>query len=347
MNRNLPDEAVAFAKVLRSAIEAAGGVDLARRSYAEPSVRESSVAPLLDELGAWDIDPREDPMSLAIAASACRVSGMYVLPYPICERLAGREPHEALAFISTQCRRAPMVDLPLSWIAIDERGVSRPAWAASQLSESSLGRFVVDVAVGEPIESATDDLPLILTLQNWSLLGTLERAVDLTCTYVEQRSQFGRALSAFQAVQFALADASIAVQGLQELALYTAWRVGRDRGGALADAVGLRSAAVEAAGTVFRIAHQLHGAMGFCDESDISWLSRASQPYRRLPFGADQTLNWMLELIETDPWQGLFYREGAQQWGVEAEGELILARQLIAPQSRPPGEVPAIRGEEA
>ena len=33
---------------------------------------------------------------------------------------------------------------------------------------------------------------------------------------------------------------------------------------------------------MFRVAHQLHGAIGFCDEVPLSWLSRYSQPFRRL-----------------------------------------------------------------
>ena len=36
---------------------------------------------------------------------------------------------------------------------------------------------------------------------------------------------------------------------------------------------------------MFRVAHQLHGAIGFCDETALSWVSRASVPLRRLPFG--------------------------------------------------------------
>ena len=36
---------------------------------------------------------------------------------------------------------------------------------------------------------------------------------------------------------------------------------------------------------MFRVAHQLHGAIGFCDETTLSWVSRYSQPLRRLPFG--------------------------------------------------------------
>ena len=40
---------------------------------------------------------------------------------------------------------------------------------------------------------------------------------------------------------------------------------------------------------MFRITHQLHGAIGFCDETALSWLSRASQPLRRLPLGPSAT----------------------------------------------------------
>ncbi len=40
---------------------------------------------------------------------------------------------------------------------------------------------------------------------------------------------------------------------------------------------------------MFRVAHQLHGAIGFCDETTLSWLSRYSQPLRRLPFGVSAT----------------------------------------------------------
>jgi hypothetical protein len=47
--------------------------------------------------------------------------------------------------------------------------------------------------------------------------------------------------------------------------------------------------AIEAAEVVFRVCHQLHGAVGFCDETTLSWLSRYSQPLRRLPLGLSAT----------------------------------------------------------
>ena len=77
--------------------------------------------------------------------------------------------------------------------------------------------------------------------------------------------------------------------GLEELAKYALWSVATGRPDAVEDALALRLAAIEAAEVVFRITHQLHGAIGFCDETTLSWLSRASQPLRRLPLGLSAT----------------------------------------------------------
>jgi hypothetical protein len=38
---------------------------------------------------------------------------------------------------------------------------------------------------------------------------------------------------------------------------------------------------------VLRTSHQLLGALGFCDESDVSVLDRHTQPLIRLPLGTE------------------------------------------------------------
>ena len=120
----------------------------------------------------------------------------------------------------------------------------------------------------------------------------LDRAMDLTRAHVLDREQFGQPLAAFQGVQFQLTDAEVERGGVEELAKYALWSVqaaGQREPEALDDALALRLAAIEAAEVVFRVAHQLHGAIGFCDETPLSWLSRYSQPLRRLPFGLSAT----------------------------------------------------------
>ena len=99
------------------------------------------------------------------------------------------------------------------------------------------------------------------------------------------REQFGQTLASFQGVQFQLTDAEVERSGVEALAKYALWSVAERRPEAVEDALALRSAAIEAADIVFRISHQLHGAIGFCDETTLSWISRYSQPLRRLPLG--------------------------------------------------------------
>jgi alkylation response protein AidB-like acyl-CoA dehydrogenase len=125
----------------------------------------------------------------------------------------------------------------------------------------------------------------------------LDRAMTLTREYVLWREQFGRNLASFQGVQFQLTDAEVERAGAEELAKYALWSVQEQHADALADALALRLAALEAADVVFRVAHQLHGAIGFCDETTLSWLSRHSQPLRRLPFGLSATSDQLTRRI--------------------------------------------------
>ena len=90
------------------------------------------------------------------------------------------------------------------------------------------------------------------------------------------------------------------------LAKYALWGIQAGRAEAADDALALRMAALEAAEVVFRVAHQLHGAMGFCDESPLSWLSRYSQPLRRLPLGLSATRALLTRRIGRAGLAGLF-----------------------------------------
>ena len=90
-------------------------------------------------------------------------------------------------------------------------------------------------------------------------------------------------------MQFQLTDAEVERAGVEELAKYALWSLQARQDDALDDALALRLAVLEAAESGFRVAHQLHGAIGFCDETALSWFSRYSQPLRRLPLGLSAT----------------------------------------------------------
>ena len=148
------------------------------------------------------------------------------------------------------------------------------------------------------------DVALALVLPCWTLLGMLDRAIELTVNHVRLRKQFGQPLSTFQGVQFQLTDAEVERSGLDILAKHALWSSGTSAG--LDDALALRLAAVEAAEVVFRVCHQLHGAVGFCDETTLSWLSRYSQPLRRLPLGLSATRDELARRLGRRGLTGLF-----------------------------------------
>jgi len=148
--------------------------------------------------------------------------------------------------------------------------------------------FVCALDVHPLDDAGGPDVGLALVLPCWTLLGMLDRATELTRAHVLGREQFGQTLASFQGVQFQLTDAEVERAGLDELARYALWSWRARPDEALRDALALRLAALDAAQAVFRVAHQLHGAMGFCDETPLSWLSRYSQPLR-LPLGLAAT----------------------------------------------------------
>jgi alkylation response protein AidB-like acyl-CoA dehydrogenase len=114
-------------------------------------------------------------------------------------------------------------------------------------------------------------------------------------------------------VQFQLTDAEVERVGLDVLAKYALWSIESGRPEAIDDALALRVAAVQAAEVVFQVAHQLHGAIGFCDETPLSWVSRASVPLRRHPFGVAASRARLVDRIGRGGLTGL-YREASDRW---------------------------------
>ena len=166
--------------------------------------------------------------------------------------------------------------------------------------------FVAELELSGIDANGTGDVALGLVLPCWTLLGMLDRAMELTIAHVNLRKQFGQPLSSFQGVQFQLTDAEVERTGVETLAKYALWTIGTGRPEATDDALALRMSAIEAAEIVFRVCHQLHGAVGFCDETTLSWLSRYSRPLRRLPLGLSATRDLLTGRVGGDGLSGLF-----------------------------------------
>lgn len=309
MRLEVSAEAVEYGATARRALEAAGGDELAAAagvaglagdgSTAAPTAAQT-VGKVLADLGAWDLDPRAGADELEAAAALCRSAGWWAVPYPVAARLARPRDVDADALVvvgddGTAALDAAVADLDLRWVAVDldgRRHAATPRAAGTPIGKPGVARPLDLTPLDDGAATAVvgaGDLALGLVLPCWTLLGMLDRAIELTTAYVRERHQFGQPLSSFQGVQFQLTDAEVERVGVEELAKHALWSLGTDRPEAVDDALALRLAAVEAAEVVFRITHQLHGAIGFCDETALSWLSRASQPLRRLPLGPSAT----------------------------------------------------------
>ncbi len=314
MNPVLPDEAIELAEAAGKALAAAGGVDLYRKAEVDPTVPVTAVAPLLDGLGIDDLDPRADEVALAAGAALCEAAGRAALPYPVAAVLVRDPDGRPTAAVPAGTARVDHVTTFDEWRVgtVDGTGggIGRPAAVLG----TRLGPFVGDLAVQAGTDPApAADILLHQVLVGWTVLGSLERAVAVTVEHVNGRIQFGKPIAAFQAVQFQLADAAVAVAGLRELAAFTLWRVG-DVGAvaARADVLALRLHALETARAVLRTCQQLHGAAGVCDEYDVSILVRSVQPALRLPLGGDATADALARAIAADGFVGLFPHGGGR-----------------------------------
>jgi 3-oxo-4-pregnene-20-carboxyl-CoA dehydrogenase alpha subunit len=284
---DLSDDAKEYGKQALRAFEAAGGDQLVQQAEAKPDLRESLAGPALNELGAWELDPRIDRDGLEAAAALCRSAGYWALPYPVAERLAKPTDLDVDGLIVVAENRPSGV---VAGLEADWAAVSLDGKRSRVVGQGAAGPgFVAELELSAIDQNGAGDVALGLVLPCWTLLGMLDRAMELTISHVSLRKQFGQTLSSFQGVQFQLTDAEVERSGVEILAKYALWSIGSGRPEGLDDALALRMSAIEAAEVVFRVCHQLHGAVGFCDETTLSWLSRYSQPLRRLPLGLSAT----------------------------------------------------------
>jgi hypothetical protein len=298
MEIELTEEALEYEATVRKALEAAGGDELPVRAAADPARRAQLVEPVLAELGVWDLDPAGSVDELEAAAAVCRAAGWWGVAYPVAERLAGR------IVVDDAKPAAAVGGLDREWDAVTLDGRCFRATAGPLEGPVRKHAYVADLELA--VADGTADPALSLVLGCWNLLGMTDRAVAMTRQYVNEREQFGQPIGRFQGVQFQLTDAEVERAGLEELAKYTLWSLETNRPEALQDALALRVAAIEASDLVFRVSHQLFGAIGFCDETALSWVSRASVPLRRLPFGLADARSHLLASLGNRGLTGIF-----------------------------------------
>lgn len=131
-------------------------------------------------------------------------------------------------------------------------------------------RRLHESAPDEAIDAGDLDLAFEMAVLAVSaqLLGLGERLLTDTVTYAKQRRQFGREIGSYQAIKHALADVRIALDFARPLIYGAALSAGSPD--ASRDASAAKVAASDAAYLAARTALQVHGAIGYTRELDLS-----------------------------------------------------------------------------
>jgi hypothetical protein len=116
---------------------------------------------------------------------------------------------------------------------------------------------------------AAFDLAVLATAAQ--LLGAGERILADSVTYVKQRKQFGREIGSYQAIKHQLADVRISLDFARPLVDGAAVSITADT--RARDVSAAKVAAGDAAHLAARVGLQVHGAIGYTTELDLSlWL---------------------------------------------------------------------------
>ena len=131
------------------------------------------------------------------------------------------------------------------------------------------------------------------------LSGAMNRVLEMTLQYCNDRVQFGKSLGKFQAVQHQL---SIMAEhtAAASIASEAAFRTDASAPSLLAAAIA-KSRTSEAAALVASIAHALHGAIGVTEEYDLQLLTRRLHEWR-MAHGSEAYWNKLVgeRVLESD-----------------------------------------------
>ncbi|MGH3647704.1 MAG: acyl-CoA dehydrogenase family protein [Micromonosporaceae bacterium] len=156
-------------------------------------------------------------------------------------------------------------------VLVVDDGTLRLASPGAARSSVDPARRLFSVVEGEPL-GAVDAGPALdrgaLACAAY-LLGAGRALLDTTVGYAQQRRQFGRAIGSFQAIKHQLAGVLVALELARPLVFGAAVT------GSAQDVSAAKVAAGDAAYRAARVALQVHGAIGYTAEHDLSlWLTK-------------------------------------------------------------------------
>ena len=157
-------------------------------------------------------------------------------------------------------------------VSLAEAGISlRSIDPARRLSGLRAGE-VIATGADAAIQAAIQHGTLASTAL---LLGASRGLLEASASYAKTREQFGKPVGTFQAVKHSLANVLISLEFARPLAYAAAVALGTGAPTATRDLSAARVACADAARLAARTALQVHGAIGYTRECDISlWLAK-------------------------------------------------------------------------
>ncbi|MCD4533447.1 acyl-CoA/acyl-ACP dehydrogenase [Nocardioides sp. cx-169] len=288
-----------FGQAVESLLSAAD-VPAARRSWAagDPAAGQALWGRLA-ELGVTALGVPEElggiggtPLDLVVALDPI---GYHGIPGPVVESLAvapillaGTSESGLLERVAEGDARVTFALPPHTPYAVDADrathvflaadGILSRATVARALTSVDPARRLAEVRATDEVgavgaATATRALDHAALATSAVLVGAGRRLLDEAVAYAGQRRQFGRLIGEYQALKHLLADVRVALDFARPLVHGAALELGAGSAVASRDVSAAKVAASDAAHLAARTALQVHGAVGYTLELDLSlWL---------------------------------------------------------------------------
>ena len=169
----------------------------------------------------------------------------------------------------------PWIDVDASWVI-----------ASANTADSGAERHLLEAAL----------------LRALLIAGALQRTVDLSAQFAMEREQFGKPIGKFQALQHYLAEMAgeaAAARAAADTAIDMA-ASGAGSHDCERTAAAAKTYAGRAVATVTRLAHQIHGAIGYTDEHRLQYSTRRLWAWRD-EFGSEsEWASWLGRSLAAD-----------------------------------------------
>jgi hypothetical protein len=229
----------------------------------------------LAEQGVTELATEDTTVEACVAFEAL---GRYAVPGPWVESAAvlplalGRDLSATIATLAVPPHSPYALDADIAAeVYVFHDGQLHTATVGERVGSVDRTRHLFRVTPGEPVGAVElrGGLGLGVLATAAQLLGAGERLLSDSVAYVKQRRQFGREIGSYQAIKHALADVRIALDFARPLLFGAALMTEREYVSAA------KVACSDAAYLAARTGLQVHGAIGYTAELDLSlWLTK-------------------------------------------------------------------------